>query len=73
MKVSTFLQYQIKAGQGTGYQNSSRTGYRLPQYLNLQSSTHDHAHDRLFTFLQYIIEMIVKFHHHIFFVKETSN
>ncbi len=28
-----------RAGQDTGYQNSSRAGYRLQKYLNLQSST----------------------------------
>ncbi len=28
-----------RAGQDTGYQNSSRAGYRLQKYLNLQSSS----------------------------------
>ncbi len=28
-----------RAGQDTGYRNSSRAGYRLQKYLNLQSST----------------------------------
>ncbi len=29
---------QSRAGQDQGYQNSRRAGYRLPKYLNLQSS-----------------------------------
>jgi hypothetical protein len=35
---------QSRAGQGPGHQNSSRAGYRLPKYLNLQSSTEHLGH-----------------------------
>jgi hypothetical protein len=37
-RVGQGTKKNYRAGQDTGYQNSSRAGYRLQKYLNLQSS-----------------------------------